>query len=77
LDESRKIVQTRPHLKNYPAYSTAWCYARTGDKAGALDQLEKSFQRRERYLPTAKTSPIFDLLRDEPRFQDLLKRIGL
>ncbi len=69
--------KTRDYLKNYPAQSQAWCYAKIGDKEHALEWLNKSFERRERFLTTAKTSPTFDLLHDDLRFQDLVNRMGL
>ncbi len=69
--------QTRPHLKNYPAQSQAFCYAKIGDKEGALEWLNISFQRRERYLTTARLSPVFNLLHDDPRFHDLFRQMGI
>ncbi|MGI8786427.1 MAG: winged helix-turn-helix domain-containing tetratricopeptide repeat protein [Pyrinomonadaceae bacterium] len=69
--------KTYPHLKNYPAESQAFCYAKLGDKEHALEWLNLSFQQRERYLTTVRLSPVFDLLRDEPRFQELRRQMGL
>ena len=69
--------KTRPHLKNYPAESQAFCYAKLGDKEHALEWLNISFQRRERYVTTIRLSPVFDLLHDDPRFQNLLHRMRL
>ncbi len=68
--------KTRPHLKNSPAQSQAFCYAKLGDKERALEWLNLSFQRRERYLTTARISPAFELLYDDSRFQDLVRRMG-
>jgi tetratricopeptide (TPR) repeat protein len=48
-------------------------YARLGEKDRALDELEKSFKTVEHRL---KFEPLFDTLRDEPRFKALLKRAG-
>ncbi len=69
--------QKLPHLKNYPAQSQAWCYAKVGDREKALEWLNKSFERRERHLTTAKISPVFNLLHDDLRFQGLVRRMGL
>ena len=52
-------------------------YLYAGQKKPALDWLEKAYARREPNLPPASVSPLFDVLRDEPRFQDLLRRMNL
>ncbi len=69
--------KTRPHLKNFPAQSRAFCYAKIGDKERAIEWLNASFQRRERHLTTARISPVFELLYDDSRFLDLVRRMGL
>ena len=51
-------------------------YLDGGDRNRALDWLEKAYAAREvgmAYLGT----PVWDPLRSEPRFQALLRRIGL
>jgi len=59
------------------AYKIAVNYARLGDQDRAFEQLEKSFAAREVDLIWIKTEPAFDGLSSDPRFQDLLRRIGL
>jgi len=59
------------------AYKIAVNYARLGDRNRAFEQLEKSFAAREADLLWIKTEPAFDELSSDPRFQDLLRRIGL
>ena len=56
----------------------AWAYVYAGlrEKSKALDWLEKSF-REGALLTGLKVDPHFDSLRDEPRFADLQKRVGL
>jgi len=39
--------------------------------------LEKAYEDRSLSLAYLKVSPIWDPLRSDPRFQDLLRRIGL
>jgi len=48
-----------------------------GDKDRAFEWLEKAYQRRAPYLRTLKVDFGFDPLRSDPRFKDLLRRIGL
>lgn len=59
------------------AYEIAVNYARLGDRAGAFGQLEKSFATHETELNWIKTESAFDTLHSDPRFGDLLRRIGL
>jgi hypothetical protein len=51
-------------------------YARLGQKDEAFAQLEKGLQERDFRLSHVKSFE-FDSLRSDPRFADLLKRIGL
>jgi len=49
----------------------------TGDKDKAFEYLEKSFQRREWGIPHLRIDPSLDSLRDDPRFEELVRRVGL
>lgn len=59
------------------AYDVAMLYAGLGDTDHALEWLEKSVARHERTVVSLRVSPVFDSLRTDPRFQGLLRRIGL
>lgn len=59
------------------AYKIAVNYARLGDRDRTFEQLEKSLAAREPDLIWIGAEPAFDPLSDDPRFQDLLQRIGL
>ena len=52
-------------------------YARFGDNEQALAWLERCEQEHSDHLTLVKVDPIFDNLRDNPRFAALLDRIGL
>lgn len=58
-------------------YSVARIYARLGNNREALARLEKAYEARLDHLLLLKVDPIFDPLRSDPRFADLLRRIGL
>ena len=62
-----------------PGYShaseIAVVYAALGDKNQAMTWLEKGYE--ERFNPGVLLRPGFDPLRSEPRFQELVRRIGL
>jgi TolB-like protein/Tfp pilus assembly protein PilF len=55
---------------------TAHLYREAGEKAKALDWLEKGFEFRDPTLPLISL-PVYDGLRSEPRFQALLHRMNL
>ena len=57
--------------------SFARIYAGLGDKDQAFKWLEKGYDERAAPLFYIKVDPIWDPLRSDPRFDDLLRRIGL
>jgi serine/threonine-protein kinase len=52
-------------------------YVGLGEKDQAFEQLEKAYEERTVRLYRIKTDPVFDSLRSDPRFTDLLRRMGL
>jgi Flp pilus assembly protein TadD len=48
-----------------------------GDKDRTFEYLEKAYAERSRRLWGLKVNPIWDNLRPDPRFANLLQRIGL
>jgi tetratricopeptide (TPR) repeat protein len=60
-----------------PPFSTAVIYTGLGDKARALEWLEKAFDDRSLEMIFLKVDPRFDRLRADPRFANLLRRMGL
>jgi len=52
-------------------------YAGLGEKDQAFAWLEKDFQARSGLLAWSRWTPPFDSLRSDPRFADLLRRMGL
>ena len=52
-------------------------YARLGDRDAAFKWLEKDFAERGEGLVHLREEITFDNLRSDPRFADLLRRIGL
>ena len=59
-----------------PGMVAAVC-ARVGDKQCVFEWLEKGFEERDDLLINLKVEPIFDSLHSDPRFQDLVRRVGL
>jgi len=58
------------------ALQVAMLHAYAGDKSQALDWLERAFDQRESGLVKLQIDPDWDTLRDEPRFQALLRRMN-
>ena len=52
-------------------------HAMIGDKDKAFEYLEKSYQRRELWFAYLQVHWRFDSLRDDPRFDELVRRVGL
>jgi TolB-like protein/DNA-binding winged helix-turn-helix (wHTH) protein/Tfp pilus assembly protein PilF len=52
-------------------------YIGLGDKDQAFAWLEKAYQEKSNYVAFLKVFPILDPLRSDPRFADLVRRIGL
>jgi hypothetical protein len=73
LEESKQIF--KPGL-------IADAYAAVGDKERAFYWLEQAYERRamigsEPGLQFLKVNPMLDPLRSDPRFKDLVRRVGL
>ena len=58
--------------KSSTQYVTPWriltIYTRAGMKEEALDYLEKAYEAHDPNMPSISTDPIFDYMRDDPRF---------
>jgi TolB-like protein/DNA-binding winged helix-turn-helix (wHTH) protein/Flp pilus assembly protein TadD len=60
-----------------PANSIALIYAGLGEKDQAFAWLDKAYEQRAFQLQWIKLDPRWDSLRSDPRFQDLMRRLGL
>ena len=79
-DEALRIVgelrQRSEHKQVAPTVMAA-IYGALGDKTEAFALLDKAFDQREFILVMLNVEPMFDPLRSDPRFAELLKRVGL
>ena len=63
---------------NYvPSVMVAAACVRTADKECAFRWLERGFEERDDLMINLKVEPIFDAIRSDPRFQDLVRRVGI
>jgi TolB-like protein len=60
----------------FPRYFYASWYAALGEKDKAIAELEKTYESRNFAISQIKIDPSLDPLRDDPRFQELLKKVG-
>ena len=73
LDDLTKLAKHRyvaPHF-------FAGIYIGLGENECAIDYLEKSYEEHSHWLIYLHIDPSMDALRSNPRFQDLLRRVGL
>ncbi|MCI0487880.1 MAG: protein kinase [Blastocatellia bacterium] len=60
-----------------PAYFIARIHIGLGEKDRAFEWLEKTCEERYGFLVYLKVDPVFDPLREDARFADLMRRVGL
>jgi len=58
-----------------PLFAAAYTCMNNNDEA--LARLQKAYEEHSSALTSLKVDPIYDPLRGDPRFQDLLRRVGL
>jgi tetratricopeptide (TPR) repeat protein len=78
--EARQILDDLTGLakcKYVAPHFFAGIYIGLGENTLALDCLEQSYEEHSHWLIYLHIDPTMDDLRSEPRFQDLLKRVGL
>ena len=73
LDELNKLAQQR----YVSSYTFALVYAGLNDRDRAFEWLEKSYRDRSSEIAYFKVDPLLDNLRADPRFADLVRRVGL
>jgi tetratricopeptide (TPR) repeat protein len=73
LNDLRKLEK-----KRYVAsYFFAGIHVSLGEDDRAIEYLEKSYEEHSHWLIYLHIDPSMDALRSNPRFQDLLRRVGL
>jgi hypothetical protein len=78
--EAQKLLtqlQEESKLEQISAYNVAKIYEGLGEKDQSLDWLEKAYAERDSNIIYLKVDPVFDSLRSDSRFKDLLRRLGL
>ncbi len=74
-DDALRILEEVRGSAIHPV-NVARVYAALGDADAAFEWLEKAYERRSLGVTLMRVEPGLDPLRADPRFQDLLRRIG-
>jgi adenylate cyclase len=78
--EAQKVLgelQVLSRQRYVSPYHVAMVYAGLGEQDTTFLSLEKAYGDREGRLTILKFAPEFDSLRSDPRYEDLLRRVGL
>ena len=70
-------LKKRKQAGYVPAAAFVNAYLGLGDKEEAFAWLEQGYKEHSNILQWLKVHPYFDPLRDDPRFKDLVHRVGL
>jgi serine/threonine-protein kinase len=79
-EEARRIIddlQRDPLVTDQVYRGLALVYTALGENDRAFEFFEKSYERHEESILTLKVDPKVDPLRSDPRFEVLLKKIGI
>ena len=76
LDRQRTDLEKdkNAYLKSF---EIALNYTRLQDKDKAFEYLHKAYEQREPQMAEIKVTPPFNFLRDDPRFKELVRRVGI
>jgi len=75
-EEAMNLLDTVEYVP-WKAIGAALVYAGLGEKDEAFRSLEKAIELRAPFVILLKVDPRFDSLREDPRFQNLLRRMNL
>jgi serine/threonine-protein kinase len=80
ISDARTILArlaSRPNAHRVAAANIAIGYIGIGDNAAALSWLATAHDEHSQALTYLKIDPVYDPLRGDPRFEDLLRQVGL
>ena len=78
--EAQKVIDELKELSKrtyVPPYNFAIIYAGLGDKDEAFAYLNRAYNERSYYLTWLNVDSQLDNLRDDPRFRELVKKVGI
>ena len=72
-----ELLENKSRAEYISPYKITTYYALMGDRDQAFDWLEKAYKERSARLEYIKSEDFFDSLRSDPRYLDLMRRMGL
>lgn len=79
-DEARGLLDeltARAASQYVPAFNHAMIHVGLGDRDRAFDFFNRAFDERSSWLVSLNIEPLLDSIRDDARFADLVRRVGL
>jgi len=79
-DEAAAIAENLERRRSDAFFSPTWLailYGAIGELERAFALLDAAFEERDSFLVAVRADPLFAALRSDPRFTDLVRRIGL
>ena len=72
------VLRTPEEAETYvPATCLARLYSAIGERQKVLEMLDKAYVDRDAQLQYIGVDPLYDELRSEPRFQELIRKLAL
>jgi serine/threonine-protein kinase len=75
-DEARQLLAGMLKQPHPSQTSIGLVYFGLGDKEEGWKWMDKAYEERSYFLTWLKVAPPYDLVRSDPRFQELLKKVG-
>lgn len=78
--EARRVLEESERQAKAKKLGLSWlacAYAELGEKDQAFALLEEEYRAHGTGMTSLKVNPLYDPLRSDPRFQDLVRRVGL
>ena len=76
-EQLKQRLLDRVALSYVPAYHIAALHATLGDKAEMLRWLEEAHRQRDLWLLFLRIDPVWDQVRDDSGFVEMVRRVGL
>jgi len=79
-EEARRVLAKLEHISSARADRTVTlliAYSGTGQKERVIELLQQAYSEHSNAVVQIKVDPMYDPFRSDPRFQDLMRRVGL
>ena len=79
-DEAQQLLDElieRSKQAYVPPTTIAWLYFALGENDKGFMWLDRAYEAGDLWLSFTKIDPVFDNVRSDPRYKELLKKIGM